>query len=116
MVLVGNATEDVCSERGCCWVASNTPQCFYPSGSGYEVDGSVKPTDYGYQVDLKLKSNQTSPYGNGTKNVRVDVMFETQNRLRIKVGVASVCVCVLVQPHYSASMGNRMVYLQDNHL
>ena len=92
LIFKGNATKDLCDRRGCCWNASNTPRCFYPSGFGYEVIGSVKTTDYGYQADLRFKSDQSSPYGDATENIRVDVVFETQNRLRVKVGVTAECV------------------------
>jgi lysosomal alpha-glucosidase len=78
-------TEDVCLERGCCWVKEETPSCFYPGGFGYAVDGQPADTPMGKTVNLTRKTGQPSQYGGDIETVRVDIFYETSYRLRVKL-------------------------------
>ena len=82
----GNLSQSLCEKRGCCWDKSGSePQCYYPSGFGYGFDGKINDTVFGYAANLKRKAGQPSQYGGDVDILRVDVMYETQYRLRIKV-------------------------------
>ncbi len=38
----GNPSQSLCEKRGCCWDKSSTlPQCYYPAGFSYALDGQV---------------------------------------------------------------------------
>ncbi|KAI8971501.1 alpha glucosidase [Mycotypha africana] len=58
------------------------------SASGYKVDGKVKSTDAGLQIPLSLisdKKDGINLYGNTIENLVVDVDYETEERLHIKI-------------------------------
>ena len=88
----GSPTKDLCENRGCCWNSSSEPLCYYPSEFGYLVEGQVNDTDFGYSVALKRNSSQPSQYGGDVDVLHVDVMYETQYRLRVKVKTVAVVV------------------------
>ncbi len=82
----GNPSQSMCEKRGCCWDKSSTlPQCYYPAGFGYALDGQVNRTSYGFQANLKRKPDQPSQYGGDIETLRMDVFFETESRIRVKV-------------------------------
>lgn len=78
-------TKQLCQQRGCIWRDSSTPRCYYPAGFGYSVSGGINTTSYGYTALLKRKSDQPSQYGGDIEILRMDAMFETDHRLRVKV-------------------------------
>lgn len=83
-----NNTKEVCEKRGCCWKGesgSSAPQCFYPEGFGYKVNGKVKDTPTGKTINVTRKSGQPSQYGGDINSLRVDFFYETPYRLRVKV-------------------------------
>lgn len=82
---VENASE-LCQQRGCCWDNTSTPEvsCFYPAGFGYSVI-STQNTPLGFTAILQRKTDQPSQYGGDINTLRMDVMYETEYRLHIKV-------------------------------
>ena len=87
-----NAAE--CSRRGCCWndeVTDNSPRCYYAADyvQGYEVS-SVEHSDLGPMLYLSwLKKSYFSadqfPYPGAVEKLAVKALFETNNRLHVKV-------------------------------
>lgn len=53
-------TKETCEKRGCCWNGSRSdtgsPQCFYPDGFGYALDGPVENTTTGTRINVKRKA------------------------------------------------------------
>ena len=80
-------TEDVCTERGCCWAKEEKPSCFYPDGFGYAVDGEPADTPTGMTVNATRKTDQPSQYGEDIETIGVDFYYETPYRLRVKVSM-----------------------------
>mgnify|MGYP001048768876 FL=1 len=90
-----NITQEACVARGCCWTDSlnisninqsiqlAAPLCYYPSDfPSYKVTTS-EPTAFGQRILLTLSpSTQTN---DAIPNLRVDIYYETKERLRIKI-------------------------------
>ncbi|NXJ85849.1 MGA protein, partial [Trogon melanurus] len=77
----------ICNLRGCCWSPQNdtsVPWCFFPSNSGYEVDGSVRSTQAGFEVTLK-RLPSPSLFGNDIDTVLLTGEYQTPNRFRFKI-------------------------------
>lgn len=97
------ASEAGCLARGCCWKppaqqGSGAPACYYPKDfSSYAVTSSNK-TDLGYVYHLK-RYNKTS-WPNETMDLTLEVSFETQTRLHIKIYDSS-------QPRYEVPFISR---------
>lgn len=95
---VGGISQANCESRGCCWKPVlrksvnksvelfpplGVPWCYYPKKfKGYQVD-KVYNTDLGFNADLSR--NTQSPYPETVMDIRVEVRYETESRLRIKV-------------------------------
>lgn len=95
-----DATKEKCLARNCCWrlpidsqnssikqrIGSEfvgVPFCYYPSDfPNYEVT-SNKITDFGQRIQI-VKS-QTTYMPNDILSLTVDLIFETQQRLRIRI-------------------------------
>lgn len=97
------ATESRCKARGCCWVSKNklllnknsvensrvqhatlnVPYCFYPSGYGGYKFINITETQSG-SISF-LQRTFKSPYPDDVAVIRMDVRYETEQRLRIKV-------------------------------
>lgn len=91
------ADEKSCTKRGCCWQPRHeshrsshfnfppldVPWCYYPKNyGGYEYINLTRTE----QGDLAFMNRTfSSPYPNDVKNLRIDVEYQTDNRLRIKV-------------------------------
>ncbi|RZF43849.1 hypothetical protein LSTR_LSTR013314 [Laodelphax striatellus] len=85
----GNASEKSCALRGCCWMvpkntttSKNVPYCFYPQNYTLYEFSNVSSTDLG--VTAFLKKSFSSPYPNDIDLLKLDVRFETENRLNVK--------------------------------
>jgi lysosomal alpha-glucosidase len=96
----GGPTQQTCEARKCCWRSpvqqltlaakhmSNignvtVPFCYYPSDfPTYEVT-SNEPTDFGQRIHI-VKS-QTTYMPNDILSLTVDLIYETQQRFRIKI-------------------------------
>lgn len=82
-------SKDKCESLGCCWrpdVDSNTPKCFYSIESGYMLSGNYTNIPLGVHGELKRSSEQqSSHHGEDLQQLRVNVLYETEHRLHIKV-------------------------------
>jgi len=89
-------TKDKCEARGCCWeppiqsnftktsYGLNTPYCYYGRGigPGYKVCGH-SDTDNGFILNLCLRGK--GPYGGDYEKLHATFMFETEDRLHVKI-------------------------------
>lgn len=94
------ATKEKCEARGCCWQAANqtqtqskglngkvtgVPFCYYPKDfSGYKT-GLKATTPTGFTV--ALSRNTTGFYPDDVMNLVMDIKYETEYRLRIRVSL-----------------------------
>lgn len=92
------ATKEKCEARGCCWQAANqtqtqskglngkvtgVPFCYYPKDfSGYKT-GLKATTPTGFTV--ALSRNTTGFYPDDVMNLVMDIKYETEYRLRIRI-------------------------------
>lgn len=84
------ANQEACHNRGCCWqtpdvigASNGVPYCFYPSTyPGYSSINLTK-TETGY-VSF-LNRSVKSYYPEDVTVLKMEVFFETKQRLRIKV-------------------------------
>jgi len=81
------ATEETCKARGCCWgplePRSEVPWCFFAKGTLLYEFGNFTDTAYGFSGMAKLLKK--SPYPKDSKLLQVDVYYETDFTVRIKV-------------------------------
>lgn len=81
------ATQARCLARGCYWCSatgSGVPWCYTPQENGYRMVGNPVATAKGWTVNLS-RVNTPSWFGSDIANLRVDVEYHTEERLRIKV-------------------------------
>ena len=82
---------ELCTERSCCWDQQSTVQCSYSVDYGYTVS-SVKKNSNGWLLGLTRKPNQPSLFGQEVDQLGVEVTYETDTRLHVRVRViASAC-------------------------
>lgn len=84
------ANEQTCQKRGCCWHSSSndgqeisTPYCFYPKAYQSYLYANVTETGTGFLAFLNRVGK--SYYPEDVSVLRMDVTFETENRLHVKV-------------------------------
>ncbi|OXA58369.1 Lysosomal alpha-glucosidase [Folsomia candida] len=80
------ATADDCLNRGCCWKpleVHNLPWCYYPLGFAYYVFTEFVPTKTGLRGSAV--STRASPYPKDVKNLNVDIIYETEDIVRIRI-------------------------------
>jgi lysosomal alpha-glucosidase len=91
----GNSTQDNCEARKCCWRPAvqqsnlagvrdpDVPNCYYPSDfPTYEVT-SNETTDFGQRFQLYKSQAAFMPLD--ILNLRVDLIYESEQRFRIKI-------------------------------
>ncbi|XP_048758029.2 lysosomal alpha-glucosidase-like isoform X2 [Ostrea edulis] len=96
----GIATQAKCEARGCCWqvphsgssqhqkgkkedTSKGVPFCYYPQDfPGYKT-GLKTSTPTGFSV--ALNKNSTAYYADDVMNLMMDVRYETEYRLRIRI-------------------------------
>ena len=89
------ATQERCEARKCCWKSPiqhsksqnvndiTVPSCYYPTDfPNYEVTSNI-PTDFGQRIEI-VKS-QTIYIPNEILKLTVDLIYETQQRFRIRI-------------------------------
>lgn len=81
--------ENGCLSKGCCWSPagqnSATPWCYYAGQTaGYTLSG-VKETATGVKGTLKLIGDGTSAYGPDIKELTMEVIYENENVVRVKI-------------------------------
>ena len=83
--------KEVCSRRGCCWTdQSLNPfvKCHYPAEYGYSViNETVKETANGKIMSIVRKNPQPPMYMNGIQQLTVEITYETNTMLRVKVNL-----------------------------
>lgn len=109
----GNLNEDTCHSRGCCWVAggsSAAPYCFFPDNYGYNLT-NVSNTDVGVTAHVQ-KSDSKLPYLKEVWELKVEVYYETDERLRVKVCVTFyIFTCINVMCRSLTQIIRGMRYL-----
>ena len=75
---------ELCTERSCCWNQQSTVQCSYSVDYGYTVS-SVKKNSNGWLLGLTRKPNQPSLFGQEVDQLGVEVTYETDTRLHVRV-------------------------------
>ena len=88
-----NATKEICEGRGCCWLENDMdlssraqglqPVCFFPTDFPAYVISDVTDTPLGFSMDLQ--KNETAFYPREVTVLKVDIMYESDSRLRVKV-------------------------------
>lgn len=107
----GNPTQTLCEARGCCWQEAEVPKrpkpfpsprlhrptrgpalddlpisvpfCYYPRDYRSYSFVNATPTDHGYTAFLKLHT--ASGYPGDVALLRMDVLYETDTRIRVKI-------------------------------
>jgi hypothetical protein len=85
----GNATQDLCEARKCCWreplQASDVPvpYCYYPSDFPTYAITSNQTTDFGQRI--RIVKSQTTFMPHDILDLTVDLIYETQQRFRIRI-------------------------------
>lgn len=95
-------TQDTCEAKGCCWFpvsdlesartqsqTKGTPWCFYtgPAAAGYSVE-SFAETATGFKGTLNLIGEGSDVYGPDLKQLSLEVFYETEDTIRVKIGDA----------------------------
>ncbi|KAL6481335.1 hypothetical protein MHYP_G00094150 [Metynnis hypsauchen] len=85
-------TEEMCHQRNCCFIQvsktgsleqNGVPWCFYPPDfPSYEL-AAISETEMGYSG--KLIRLQKTYYPNDIETLQLDVLYESNSRLRVKV-------------------------------
>ncbi|CAG0918269.1 unnamed protein product [Notodromas monacha] len=97
----GSTSKASCERRGCCWLPDvkgdpardpplNVPYCFYPALYPSYIVMNVSDAEYG--KTLFLTRVYASGYPSDVPLLRVDVKFETDSRLRVKVRLGLVAI------------------------
>lgn len=81
---IAEPSHETCQLLGCCWNDSSPPFCYYSPESGYSVDEKFSSTEVGVRGCLTRKK-LSSVYGGGLQRLCVNITFETDDRLHIKV-------------------------------
>lgn len=90
-----NVTQDNCLLRKCCWRPPsqqnrsrgfrdpNVPYCYYPSDFPTYKVTSNQATDFGQRI--RILRSQTTYMPHDILDLTVDIIYETQQRLRIRI-------------------------------
>lgn len=81
----GPINREDCSALGCCWDESTAPFCYHSSDSGYTVEQEFQHTAQGISGCLAPKQRKSSSFGENVRRLCVNISFETEQRLHIKV-------------------------------
>jgi alpha-D-xyloside xylohydrolase len=79
-----------CESKGCCWSPagqnSATPWCFFSgqTSKGYTL-ASITETAVGYTAILNLNGQGTTTYGADIQQLSLNVFFETEDSIRVKI-------------------------------
>jgi len=82
-------TQGECESRGCCWSPTDPvyPWCFFSSNeecSIYQVQSST-PIRNGMSLSASLNGRGCNYYGDDIKNIKIDIVMETNERLHVKI-------------------------------
>ncbi|NWU39769.1 MGA protein, partial [Hylia prasina] len=79
--------QSTCSLRGCCWSPQNdvnVPWCYFSPNHGYQVQGSQKSTQAGFEATLQRLSSP-SLFGKDIQTVLLTAEYQTKNRFHFKI-------------------------------
>ena len=81
------ATQEKCEERGCCWKPSSKPDtapyCFFPSDyDGYKV---TNLSEFASGIEAYLQRHSKTFFSFDAVTVKLEIEYQTAERLRIKV-------------------------------
>lgn len=84
----GNASQIECMNRGCCWsiptIERRAPYCFFPKNfPNYHVINEKLINEAG--ASYNIQKNQSTYRPNEILKLSVDVIYHTQNTLRVKI-------------------------------
>lgn len=83
-----NMSNQDCTNLSCCWNVNDPsgPYCYHKiyHPLQYYVNSKVA-TNTGYQLILEVRDTLRIKYGSAVSPLRVDTIFETANRIRIKI-------------------------------
>ncbi|XP_022100313.1 sucrase-isomaltase, intestinal-like [Acanthaster planci] len=82
------ATKELCEARGCFWkpaTNAKAPVCFYPLTYGYQMTSPPTETNLGWEARLIRLEGIPSRYGTDIDNLKLEVEFQTDYRLRLKI-------------------------------
>lgn len=88
----GKSDQMICEQINCCWIPANQsdtqwPWCYYPECyNGYNTI-NVSETLTGIVAYYNLTSKTSNNYKKNIKILRLDIVFETPQRLRITVSM-----------------------------
>ena len=78
-------SREACSALGCCWDNSTAPSCYHSTDSGYTVEQEFQHTALGISGCLAPKQARSSTFGQNLRRLCVNISFETEQRLHVKV-------------------------------
>nr|XP_056706356.1 sucrase-isomaltase, intestinal [Euleptes europaea] len=81
------ASKDLCALRGCCWNPqneTNIPWCYFSSSHGYQMDGSQRDKQAGFEATLTMLS-APSLFGGDISTLLLTAEYQTKNRFRFKI-------------------------------
>ena len=95
------ANQENCAARGCCWRQAgyqyrrdiNVPYCYFPANYPSYSVRKLQETDFGWSA-LLVRST-SSPWPKDIKTLAMDVIFETETRMRLKVSILLDDLCLL---------------------
>lgn len=76
-----------CEARGCCWVPTNVvnaPNCFFPPNYPAFTAAEQNVT-YGKKFILTRNQGLPAHYGSPINSINLEIQYQTENRLRVKV-------------------------------
>ncbi|XP_038050832.1 sucrase-isomaltase, intestinal-like [Patiria miniata] len=85
------ASQKLCEARGCFWkpaTLAKAPVCFYPPTYGYQMAAKPTDTNLGWEARLTRMKGIPSRYGADVNNLKLEVEFQTDYRLHIKISDA----------------------------
>lgn len=94
------ASQDKCISRNCCWRQPlsqktstvenlnnigdvNVPYCYYPKDFPSYLLQTTEQTDFGQRIQINKSDTTYMP--NDIRNLVVDLIYETEQRLRIRI-------------------------------
>ena len=123
----GVYTQSDCENVGCCWhplpKGQAGPWCYKPSSdpvTSYKLS-SIEETNTGFEGMLELSSNPTDTYGTDIVNLKLEVIFESNNYVHVKITDANnvrweVPQSIVTRPSVSSkatSLGYSFTYTEN---
>lgn len=84
-----DASQEKCHERNCCWKQAdslrdvNVPYCYYPKDFPDYNLNKIEETEFGLRI--RINKSLTGYMPNESNDLTVDLVYETTQRLRIRI-------------------------------